>query len=160
MEVPVPVLVGSREEADLVGELGDVADRLAGRFWPGGLTLVVPRTSRFDVDLGGSSATRASVGVRWPDHPVVTRLCRLVGPLAVTSANLHGTPPATTALHVASQFPASGSVALVLDGGVCDRPPSTVVDCTGPDIRCLREGTVDWELISGCALGPSGRTER
>jgi L-threonylcarbamoyladenylate synthase len=149
VDVPVPVLVASRQQAERIADLRGIAEPLVRQFWPGALTLVVPRALGFDADLGGSPANRLSVGVRWPDHPIVVRLCGMVGPLAVTSANLHRSPPAVSALEVASLFPAGAAPAVVIDGGICDRPASTVVDCTRDEVRCLREGAIDWDSITG-----------
>jgi L-threonylcarbamoyladenylate synthase len=145
MEVALPVLVGSRQQVDLVAApLEGAADHLAGRYWPGPLTLVVPRRYGFTVDLGGPRSARQTVGVRWADHPLVETLCRELGPLAVTSANLHGQPTATTAQQVAETFVGADALALVLDGGTCDGAPSTVVECRGPASKCLREGAITW----------------
>lgn len=162
VEVPVPVLVASREQAGTVADIGGIAEFLAHRFWPGALTLVVPRAPGFDADLGGAISGHLSVGVRWPDHPVVAWLCDVVGPLAVTSANLHGSPPATTAFEVASLFSAGAAPAVIVDGGTCDRPASTVVDCTGDEIRCLRQGAIAWDRITESLVdrSPPGRESR
>lgn len=144
-DVPLPVLVAGPEQVALVaGTLGPAAAELAARFWPGPLTLVVPRRPGFTVDLGGPPAARQTVGVRRPDHPVVVALCELLGPLAVTSANLHGAAPATTADEVTAVFAGSDQPEVVLDGGRCDGTPSTVVECRGPASRCLREGALAW----------------
>jgi L-threonylcarbamoyladenylate synthase len=159
-DVPLPVLVAGPEQLVLVaGELDVAASELAAKFWPGPLTLVVPRQARFTVDLGGPPAALQTVGVRRPDHPVVVALCELLGPLAVTSANRHGEPPATTAAQVASAFSATTGPAVVLDGGTCDGIPSTVVDCRGPASRCLREGAIPWNLVRGERdhVGPGAR---
>ena len=143
-DVPLPILVAGPEQVALVaGELGPAAAELADRYWPGPLTLVVPRRPGFTVDLGGTPTARQTVGVRRPDHPVLVALCELLGPLAVTSANLHGAPPATTAAEVATAF-ARDQPEVVLDGGRCDGVPSTVVECRGPASRCLREGALAW----------------
>jgi L-threonylcarbamoyladenylate synthase len=162
-EVPLPVLVAGPGQVELVaGELEVAAAELAERFWPGPLTLVVPRRPGFTVDLGGPASARQTVGVRWPDHPVVVALCELLGPLAVTSANLHGDAPATTASGVAGTFAGRGQPAVVLDGGTCDGVPSTVVECRGPASRCLREGALAWNVLhvspeaAGPRDGPSG----
>jgi len=145
-DVPLPVLVAGPEQVDQVaGTLGPAAAALASRFWPGPLTLVVPRRPGFTADLGGPPAARQSVGVRWPGHPVMVALCEILGPLAVTSANLHGAPPATTAAEVGAAFAGSDQPELVLDGGRCAGTPSTVVECRGPASRCLREGALAWE---------------
>ena len=153
-DVPLPILVAGDEQVRLVaGDLESVARSLAARYWPGPLTLVVPRRPGFTVDLGGPPAARQTVGVRRPDHPVVVALCELLGPLAVTSANLHGRAPATTADEVARAFAASGQPAVILDGGTCDGDPSTVVECRGPASRCLREGALPWAELHGTGGG-------
>jgi len=156
-DVPLPVLVGGPDQVDLIaGRLEPAARHLADRYWPGPLTLVVPRRRGFAVDLGGPPAARQTVGVRWPDHPVVVALCELLGPLAVTSANLHGAPPATTAGAVAQEFTGRAQPVLVLDGGVCDGVPSTVVECRGPASKCLREGALAWADLHGKGTEPPG----
>jgi L-threonylcarbamoyladenylate synthase len=147
-EVALPVLVAGWDQvAAVAGELEPSALALAQRYWPGPLTLVVPRGPEFTVDLGGEAAGAWSVGVRWPDHPIIQALCLAVGPLAVTSANRHGAPPATTAGQAEGSWPADPSLAGVVDAGVCDGVPSTVVECRGPAWRCLRQGGIPWEEL-------------
>ncbi len=119
----LPVLIASAEEA----HLPPLAARLAEDFWPGKLTIVVNGT-----------------GFRVPDHPVPRELCRTVGRLASTSANLHGQPPLTTATEVA-ELP---SIAGVLGGGVCDGAPSTVVEVDGDAVRLIREGAIPFSSLS------------
>ena len=149
-DVPLPVLVAGVEQVAMVaGRLESAAQHLADRYWPGPLTLVVPRRRGFTVDLGGPPAARHTVGVRRPDHPAIVALCELLGPLAVTSANLHGAPPATTADEVVRVFGGSEQPRLVLDGGTCDGAPSTVVECRGPASKCLREGALLWSDLRG-----------
>lgn len=150
-DVPVQVLVaGTDQVAELVGAdgLGDTGRRLAERFWPGGLTLVVGRRPGLALDLGGDGTT---VGVRAPDHPVVVALCREVGPLAATSANQHGEPPLTSAAAVAEAF--AGRVAVVVEGGLGSSLASTVVDVTGAVPVLLRAGAVAWDDIVAVAGG-------
>jgi tRNA threonylcarbamoyl adenosine modification protein (Sua5/YciO/YrdC/YwlC family) len=144
-DVDLPVLVADEEQAlALATGVPDVARRLMARFWPGALTLVLPRNPDVVADLGDDEAT---IGVRCSDHPVPMALCRRVGPLATTSANLHGQPTATTAAAVTELF--GSAVALVLDGGECAGSPSTVVDCTGAEPKLLREGRIPWsDLLS------------
>jgi L-threonylcarbamoyladenylate synthase len=113
----LPILIADASDVDLSPE----AARLAARFWPGKLTIVV----------GG-------VGYRVPDQPVPRELCRRVGPLASTSANLHGQPPLTTAAEVA----ALPGVATVIDGGTCTGAPSTVVAIEDGALRLIREGAI------------------
>ncbi|HET6793621.1 MAG TPA: L-threonylcarbamoyladenylate synthase [Acidimicrobiales bacterium] len=135
-EVAMPVLVAGADQLEgIVAEVPPSAAALMAAHWPGPLTVVLRRSPAFRADLGGEPTT---VGVRAPDHPVVAALCRAAGPLAVTSANLHGRPPLPEAAEVARTFP----TVLVLDGGRCEGLPSTVVDCTGPEPVVLRQGEV------------------
>ncbi len=161
-EVPCAVLVAGPDQLDPIsGPLGPPASQLAERFWPGPLTLVVERSTRFDTDLGGPPSARATVGVRWPGDPVARQLARMVGPLVATSANLHGEPPARTAAEVCRAFADDARLALVLDGGAGGGLPSTVVDCTGRTLRCLRDGAVGWaEVVEQVQSGPDVGGER
>ena len=155
-DVPLPVLVATDDQVDAVaGSLGIAARHLATRYWPGALTLVVPRAPGFTVDLGGPPSARMTVGVRWPDHPSIGQLCRALGPLAVTSANRHGAPPATTAAEVLAELSDVEQPVVVLDGGRCAGAPSTVVECRGPATRCLRQGAVPWRDMAGDPLDPA-----
>jgi L-threonylcarbamoyladenylate synthase len=134
----IAVLVGS--EADLpqvAQELSQVASRLARRFWPGPLTLVVPAHPSLPANL----SPLPTVGVRMPDHPVALSLLQRTGPLAVTSANLSGQPSTRSAAEVFAQL--GGSIPLILDGGrTPGGKPSTVVDCTRPELVILRQGPI------------------
>ena len=139
-ERDLPVLVADEEQAlAMATAVPESARRLMERFWPGALTLVLPRRPDLQADLGADEAT---VGLRCPAHPVALALCRAHGPIATTSANLHGEPTATTADEVAATF--GDAVAVVLDGGPCTGAPSTVVDCTGAEPRLLRDGRIPW----------------
>ena len=131
-DVDLPVLVFGRAQAESLA--ADPLPEQAAE-WPGALTLVVRRAEHVTANLGTHAET---VGLRVPDHPVPRELARRVGPLASTSANLHGQPPCTTADEVRAAL--GDAVAVVVDGGVCDGTPSTVVDCTGPEPRILRSG--------------------
>ncbi|MEY2447206.1 MAG: L-threonylcarbamoyladenylate synthase [Acidimicrobiaceae bacterium] len=137
--MPIAVLVASLDQATSVASMSGAADRLARRFWPGPLTIVMDRR-------GGDG----TVGVRWPDHDFIRALARRVGPLAVTSANRHGEPTPATAREAAAAL--IGDVALVVDGGRCDGVASTVVDATGSGIAILRAGPIAEELIRATAL--------
>jgi tRNA threonylcarbamoyl adenosine modification protein (Sua5/YciO/YrdC/YwlC family) len=89
-------------------------------------------------DLG---ETKGTVAVRMPMHPVALELLREAGPLAVSSANLTGAPPATTAAEAEAQL--GGAVSVYLDGGPgTDQKPSTIVDLTGAGPRLLRRGVI------------------
>ncbi|MGH9060043.1 MAG: L-threonylcarbamoyladenylate synthase [Acidimicrobiales bacterium] len=141
--VELPVLVADLDQAlSLATAVPEAALVLAGRWWPGALTLVLPRRPDLAADLGSDDAT---IGIRCPDHPVPRALASRAGPLATTSANRHGEPPLTTAGAVAEAFGAG--IAVVLDAGPCAGEPSTVVDCTGAEARCLREGRIPWADI-------------
>src|ERR1700730_15622570 len=88
--VELPVLVADEHQAlSMAVAVPASARRLMERYWPGPLTLVLPRRPDLNADLGQDDAT---VGVRCPAHPVPLALCRVVGPLATTSANRHGQP--------------------------------------------------------------------
>ncbi|MGE5248748.1 MAG: L-threonylcarbamoyladenylate synthase [Bacteroidota bacterium] len=135
-EKAIPVLISDVEELEKVaGEVPLMARRLAARFWPGPLTLIVPRAPA----LPPQASATDTIAVRVPDHPVARLLLHLAGPLAVTSANLSGKPSPVTAGEVLSQL--GGRIPLILDGG--ETPgglPSTLVDCMGERPLVLREG--------------------
>jgi len=134
--VELPVLVADEAQAlALCTAVPSSARRLMQRFWPGPLTIVLPRRPDLAADLGEEDAT---IGVRCPAHPVPLAICAKMGPIATTSANRHQEPPLTTAFEVAQSLGAE--VVLVLDGGTCAGLASTVVDCTGESPRVLREG--------------------
>jgi L-threonylcarbamoyladenylate synthase len=134
----IAVLVARTADLPKVAqELTPSAQRLARDFWPGPLTLVVPKHP----DLPAAVSALPTVGVRFPDHPVARRLLELTGPLAVTSANRSGEPNALTAEEVLAHL--SGRVDLLIDGGRAPGGiPSTVVDCTGLAPMILRQGPV------------------
>ena len=138
-QMPPPVLVGSRRAAmALIEDVSTSATDLIDEFWPGGLTLVFHAARSLVWDLG---ETKGTVAVRMPMHPVALELLRATGPLAVSSANLTGSPPATTADEAEAQLGAAVSV--YLDGGPCtDQKPSTIVDLTGAVPRLLRRGVI------------------
>jgi tRNA threonylcarbamoyl adenosine modification protein (Sua5/YciO/YrdC/YwlC family) len=142
--MPPPVLVGSvRAAAALAESLGAFGQDLIDEFWPGPLTLVFRATPTLKWDLGDTLGT---VAVRMPLHPVALDLLRRTGPLAVSSANRHGFPAATTADEAQSQLGASVSV--YLDGGQCaDNVPSTIVDLTVTVPRLLRAGVIDIDKL-------------
>jgi len=142
----LPVLVASVDQAvELSGGLPPPAAALADAFWPGGLTLVVPRRPGLALDLGGED--EVTVGLRLPDHPVPVALADRVGPLAATSANRHGRPTPASAAEVGAELGAA--VELVLDGGECRGAPSTVVACTADGVTVLREGRVPAAEVLG-----------
>jgi L-threonylcarbamoyladenylate synthase len=142
--MPPPVLVGSvRAAAALAESLGAFGQDLIDEFWPGPLTLVFRATPTLKWDLGDTLGT---VAVRMPLHPVALELLRKTGPMAVSSANRHGFPAATTAAEAESQLGAAVSV--YLNGGPCaDNVPSTIVDLTGTVPRMLRAGVINIDQL-------------
>lgn len=141
--VVLPVLVADQAQAfEMCAWVPRAAAALAAKFWPGPLTLVLPKRPDLGADLGEDDAT---IGVRCPRHPVPLAICQRMGPIATTSANHHGEPPLTRAHEVATAL--GQALALVLDAGLCDQPPSTVVDCTGGEPRLLRLGPLSEEAV-------------
>ena len=146
-DVNLPLLVSGMDQAMAVSTaVPDLAVELMRRYWPGALTIVIPARPDLGADLGEDELT---VGVRSPAHPVPLALCAASGPLATTSANHHGEPPLVTAEQVATSF--GDAVAVVLDGGTCEGSPSTVVDCTGRQLKLLREGRIPWAELEALA---------
>jgi L-threonylcarbamoyladenylate synthase len=137
-ERAIAILLGELSQiSQVTPEMGKMAMKLARRFWPGPLTLIVPRLPQLPSVL----SSNLTIGVRIPDHPVALSLLKLVGPLAVTSANLSGNSNANTAQQVLDQL--DGRIHLILDGGQTPGGvPSTVADCTGPETLILREGPI------------------
>jgi L-threonylcarbamoyladenylate synthase len=128
-DVPLAVLCADADQAlALADEPSATVERMAKAFWPGPLTLVLRRRPGLGYELGEPAAT---VGVRCPDNDVVRALAAEVGPIAATSANLHGQPTPPTASEVAALF--GDGVAAIIDGGPCTGVPSTVVDATLDD---------------------------
>ncbi|WP_300007937.1 L-threonylcarbamoyladenylate synthase [Pseudonocardia sp.] len=143
-DMPVPVLVGSWSTIDgLVLGVPRAARNLIEAFWPGGLSLVLPHAPSLAWDLG---STKGTVMLRMPLHPVALELLRDVGPMAVSSANISGSPPPSTMSGAVRQL--GDSVGVYLDGGDSGLPvASTVVDLTGEDPLVLRQGAVSVQQV-------------
>jgi L-threonylcarbamoyladenylate synthase len=152
-EKAVAVLLADAAQAAALGEMSPAARVLAERFWPGGLTLVLP--VRPGVRLPRVLAANApTIGVRVPDHSCPRELAAALGPLPTTSANLSGQADAGDAAEVAALL--GDAVALVIDGGpIRGGAASTVVDCVGlaPVIR--RSGAIPASSIAA-ALDTAG----
>src|SRR5258708_6776439 len=138
-QVRPPVLVGSARAASaLIEDLGPYGQELIDEFWPGGLTIICRASRSLKWDLGD---TKGTVAIRMPQHPVALELLAQTGPMAVSSANRTGSPPATTAADALEQLGDAAEV--YLDGGRCESDvPSTMVDLTGDMPRLLRAGVV------------------
>jgi len=159
-DMPVPVLVGSPRTLDgIATRLGTAARALVEAFWPGGLTLVAHAQPSLQWDLGDTGGT---VAVRMPLHPVAIELLQATGPMAVSSANTTGHPPATTADEAVEML--GDAVSVYLDGGPSGEPvPSTIVDVTGEVPRVLRAGALGVELlreVAGDLEAPSYSDDR
>ena len=139
-EKGIALLLASAEQATVVGVPNENSRRLAAAFWPGPLTLILPR--RLDAELpevltGGAP----SVGVRVPDHACPRALAAALGPLPTTSANRSGEPDSRDVVMVIEQL--GDRVDLILDGGrTAGAFASTVVDCTKSAPIVLREGVL------------------
>ena len=148
IEKAIPVLIGDAADLEKVSDdITDVTRRLVSRFWPGPLTVIVPKKPT----LPEAVSATFTVGVRIPDHPVARELLRAAGPMAVTSANISGQPSPSTAREVFNQL--NGRIELIIDGGrTPGGVPSTLVDCSGEEIKVLRDGPISLEQILS-ALG-------
>jgi tRNA threonylcarbamoyl adenosine modification protein (Sua5/YciO/YrdC/YwlC family) len=144
-DMPVPVLVGSWHTIDGLALMVSQSTRdLIRAFWPGALSLVVRHAPSLQWDLGDA---RGTVMLRMPLHPVAIELLRDVGPMAVSSANISGRPPALNADEARNQL--GDLVDVYLDAGPsAQQAASTILDLTGPEPRILRSGPVSAESIA------------
>ncbi len=143
-EMPPPVLISAVATVDALAiGLPEYARALIEEFWPGPLTIVARQQSSLKWDLG---ETRGTVAVRMPDHELALDILERTGPLAVSSANTTGRPPATTAEEALEML--GESVGVVVDGGPTPGVvPSTIVAVTGTRPKVLREGALTRERL-------------
>ena len=136
---PPPVLIGSTHVLDaLAVNVPATGRQLAQAFWPGAVTLIFQAQPSLTWDLG---ETRGTVALRLPDDDLAQEILRQTGPLAVSSANRHGQPAATTAQQ--AQEALGEAVAVYIDDGVrTQQQASTIVDCTVTPHRALRSGAI------------------
>lgn len=161
---PPPVLVaGLTTMRALVAEVPEPVERLVERFWPGGLTIVLPAQPSLSWDLGDTGGT---VAVRMPDHHIALELLEECGPLAVSSANLTGRPAAVAIDDAMDML--GDSVAVYVDGGPSDHGiASTIIDATGlvtgeRGVRVLRDGAVsrdELQDVLGDLLEPDEQSD-
>ena len=139
----IPVLFGETAHLEKICiNIPQKALQLAEIFWPGALTLLLPKRPELPAIL----SQFPSVGVRMPDYSPLLRLLIHTGPLAVTSANISGTGNLTSAADVLAQL--SGRIDLLLDGGKTPGDmASTIVDCTQEQPFIIREGPISKENI-------------
>jgi tRNA threonylcarbamoyl adenosine modification protein (Sua5/YciO/YrdC/YwlC family) len=156
--MPPPVLIpdDGRTVGALAAEVKPAAALLMDEFWPGALTIICEAQPSLAWDLGDTGGT---VALRVPDHPVALALLARTGPMAVTSANKTGQPPAQTAEEARDQL--GDAVAVYLDGGQAPLgEASTIVDATGERLRVVRDGGVsraELERVAGAAaFEPAG----
>lgn len=137
-EKAIPLLIGDVQQlGQVAAQITAMAEKLAQRFWPGPLTIVVPRHAA----IPDAVTPLPTVGVRIPNLAATQKLLRLTGPLAVTSANISGRESPSSAAEVNAQL--GGRIPLILDGGITPGGvPSTVVDCTAEQPVILREGPI------------------
>lgn len=146
--LPLPVLVSRPRQAwALCSDVPAYAGEIAAAFWPGAMTLVLRATDGLDWDLGDDDGT---IALRIPAHPDLVAILELLGPAACTSANITGQPTPPTVDEVRDQL--GDAVGLYLDGGPAkaDRG-STIVDCTGPEPRIIREGPISTDQVRAAA---------
>lgn len=142
---PLPLIVadaGAARRLCRVWPAGAAA--VAGRFWPGPVTLVLPASPLVPVEVTAGTGT---VALRVSGLPLARALSRAAGPLVSTSANRAGEPPAITCAE--ALVAVGASVALALDGGPCAGAASTIVDLSGDRPILLREGAVRWAELTG-----------
>ena len=143
VEKAIPILISDMDQLEKVAiDIPKAAIQLASSFWPGPLTILVPKRAT----LPESVSATATVGVRVPDHEIARTLLRAAGPMAVTSANISGGQSPVSAEEVFNQL--GGRIPLIIDGGrTPGGVPSTLVDCTTPELRILREGPIRMEEL-------------
>ncbi len=142
-EKALPVLIGDLGQlSSLVPTISERVLNIAAAFWPGALTLILPRR----IELPSALTPYPTIGIRMPNLDFTLKLLCETGPLATTSANLSGSPNPTTAQQVFEQL--AGRVDLILDGGTAPgTTASTVVDVSGPELVLLRQGPISLEAI-------------
>jgi tRNA threonylcarbamoyl adenosine modification protein (Sua5/YciO/YrdC/YwlC family) len=143
----IAVVIGDRAQVALLSDsVSAAAERLMERFWPGALTILL----RARPGLPPPLVLDERVGVRVSAHPIARRLALAIGaPIAAPSANPGGAEPARDVATARAYF--GDRVAVYLDGGTIDHPPSTLVD-PGPPLRVLRAGAIPHDEIAA-ALG-------
>lgn len=148
LQQPPPVLVPGIPTLDALAEtVADEVRALVDEYWPGPLTVIVPARSTLEWDLG---ETRGTVALRMPDDRIALELLSETGPLATSSANATGRPPATNAAGALEML--GDAVEVYLDGGERGTVASTIVDASNLDrpegrLRIVREGVVPAERI-------------
>ena len=142
---PLIVHIADIKQMDkLVSYIPENAKKLANAFWPGPLTIILPKSECIPIEV---SAGLDTVGIRFPSHKVAQKFIETAGvPLAAPSANLSGRPSTTTAQHVIEDL--NGKIPAVLEGGACTvGVESTVISLAGDKPRLLRPGGISLEQL-------------
>jgi L-threonylcarbamoyladenylate synthase len=142
----IMLLLDDAAQAAAIGVMGVAAEALADAFWPGGLTVIVPRLPGVSLPAA-LTAGAPTIGLRVPDHEAPRALARAVGPLPTTSANVSGLPEARDATEILDQL--GDALDLILDAGPAHGgPASTIVDCSGARPVLLREGAIPTSRVA------------
>lgn len=152
-DTPPPVLIANQAAMHaLAADIPELAKKLADAFWPGALTMVFMAQPSLTWDLGD---TKGTVALRIPDHKIALAVLEEVGPLAVSSANLHGQPAAVTAQQAFEYF--KDAVPVYLDAGSSPKgQASTIIDLTPlqhgeTQVRVLRKGAISLSRLRSVA---------
>jgi L-threonylcarbamoyladenylate synthase len=141
---PLPLICSDVDAVKRIVVMTPSAEKLAAKFWPGPLTLVLPAKAKYSMWVSHGAST---LGVRVTEHPIARKLAKQVGGVIVsTSANLSGREPAKTAQEAAEIF--GNKVDVILDDGPSPRSESsTILDLSGEELWLLRKGPITGEQI-------------
>ena len=139
---PFPLMVADLKQLEEVACIGDRERRIAQKYTPGALTLVLKRKDTVSRESVNGFDT---IAIRIPDDRFVLKLLKKAGPMFVTSANISGMPAACNEKEVLRQL--DGRIEAVVRGKAGTGVASTIIDCTGEELRCLREGTISYKEI-------------
>ena len=139
---PFPLMVADVEQMEEVAYLSDRERKIAEKYMPGALTLVLNKKDTVDDSFVNGFKT---IAIRIPDDRFALRLLKKAGPMFVTSANMSGEPAANTHEEVLAQL--DGRIAAVVKGEAKSHGARTIIDCTGKELKCLREGTISFKEI-------------
>ena len=139
---PFPLMVADLKQLEEVACIGDRERRIAQKYTPGALTLVLKRKDTVSRESVNGFDT---IAIRIPDDRFVLKLLKKAGPMFVTSANISGMPAACNENEVLRQL--EGRIEAVVRGKAGTGVASTIIDCTGEELKCLREGTISYKEI-------------
>ena len=142
---PFQVLVDSIEMAQTLAKFSPAAMRIAEKFWPGGLTLVLPYKPNAPISQTVCGALK-TIGIRWPNHTLVTDIISQLGnPIAASSANVAGSMPLNSPAEIKDSFPE-----LKVIEGKAKGTASTVVELKDGNLILYREGAISQEQLENC----------